>query len=151
MKNDFFAVLQQNLEGMRRSAHWLERSRDRCSRIGIKESYTEEEFDDFENLVGRFARTLDMIVNKVFRSIDAVEIEADGTMIDVINRAEKRGLVESADRIRELKDLRNEIVHEYETDDLRALFSQTLESAPELFTIVEKVERYCARFALPRA
>ena len=74
-----------------------------------------------ENLVGRYARTIDVIVNKVFRSIDAVELEDGGTMIDVANRAEKRGIVESADRVRDLKGLRNDIVHAYETEDQHLL------------------------------
>jgi uncharacterized protein YutE (UPF0331/DUF86 family) len=83
----------------------------------------------------------------VFRSIDAIELEDGGTLLDVVNRAEKRGIVDSAERVRDLKDLRNDIVHEYETDDLRSLFQQTLDATPPLFAIAEKVERYCERFA----
>jgi len=118
---DIDSVLAENLSSMDRSITWLKRSYAKCFRIGIKESYTEEEFDDFENLVGRYARTIDVIVNKVFRSIDAVELEDGGTMIDVANRAEKRGIVESADRVRDLKGLRNDIVHAYETEDQHLL------------------------------
>jgi uncharacterized protein YutE (UPF0331/DUF86 family) len=82
----------------------------------------------------------------VFRSIDAAELEDGGTLIDAVNRAEKRGIVESASRVRDLKDLRNDIVHEYETDDLRSLFRQTLEVTPEVFALADSVERYCSRF-----
>ncbi len=146
MTADTLAVLRENLEGMRRSVGWLRRSFQKCSGIGVKESYAEDEFDAFENLVGRYARTVDIIVNKVFRSIDAVELEDGGSLIDVVNRAEKRGIVESANRVRDLKDLRNEIVHEYETDDLKSLFRQTLEATPELFAIAESVKRYCTRY-----
>ncbi len=146
MTADVLALLRENLQGMRKSVAWLRRSYDKCSRIGVKETYTEDEFDAFENLVGRYARTVDVIVNKVFRSIDAVELEDGGTLIDVVNRAEKRGIVESAGKVRDLKDLRNDIVHEYETDDLRSLFRQTLEAVPELLALADSVERYCRRF-----
>jgi uncharacterized protein YutE (UPF0331/DUF86 family) len=146
MTGDIGAILLENLEGMRRSVRWLKRSHARCSRIGVKEHYTEDEFDEFENLTSRYARMLDVILNKVFRSIDAIELEDGGTLLDVVNRAEKRGIVASADRVRDLKDLRNDIVHEYETDDLRLLFQQTLEATPELFDIAEEIERYCKRF-----
>jgi uncharacterized protein YutE (UPF0331/DUF86 family) len=145
--DDIRAVLFENLEGMRKSVHWLKRSYSKCSQIGVKEHYTEDEFDAFENLAGRYARMLDVILNKVFRSIDAMELEDGGTLLDVVNRAEKRGIVSSAERIRDLKDLRNDIVHEYETDDLRSLFQHTLDSTPELFGIAEEVERYCRRFS----
>jgi uncharacterized protein YutE (UPF0331/DUF86 family) len=116
-----------------------------CLPVGTKDSLSADEFDAFENLVGRYARAVDVLLHKVFRSIDAVELEEAGTLIDAVNRAEKRGLVSNAKRVRELKDLRNDIVHEYETDDLRALFLQTLEAVPEVFAIAEKTERYCAK------
>lgn len=147
MTSDIHAVLRENLEGMRKSVLWLKRSYTRCTRIGVKEKYTEDEFDDFENLASRYARMLDVILNKVFRSIDAIELEDGGTLLDVVNRAEKRGIVDSAERVRDLKDLRNDIVHEYETDDLRSVFRQTLDATPELFDMAEKIKRYCERFA----
>jgi uncharacterized protein YutE (UPF0331/DUF86 family) len=147
MTDDIRAVLQENLGGMRKSVLWLKRSHAKCSLIGVKEHYTEDEFDAFENLASRYARMLDVILNKVFRSIDAIELEDGGSLLDVVNRAEKRGIVASAERIRDLKDLRNDIVHEYETDDLRSLFRQTLDATPELFTLAEAIERYCERFA----
>ena len=146
MTSDIRAVLLENLEGMRKSVLWLKRSYAKCAQIGVKDHYTEDEFDDFENLVSRYARMIDVILNKVFRSIDAVELEDGGTLLDVVNRAEKRGIIDSAERVRDLKDLRNDIVHEYETDDLRSVFRQTLIATPELFRLVEKTEGYCQRF-----
>lgn len=71
------------------------------------------EHDAIEMLASRFSRTTDFLVNKVLRAIDRYELEPEGSLIDVINRAEKRGLVESARVLREMKELRNEIVHEY--------------------------------------
>jgi len=146
MTADILALLTLNLEGMRKSIEWLRRSHEKCIRAGIKDSYSADEFDAFENLASRFARTIDIITNKVLRSIDAMELEDGGTLIDVINRAEKRGLVDSAERIRDLKQLRNDIVHEYETDGLKDLFSQVMEGTPDLFALAERIIRYCARF-----
>ena len=146
MSADARALMKANLEGMRKSVEWLRRSHAKCVGIGIRTSYSVDEFDAFENLASRFARTIDIVVNKVFRSIDSMELEDGGTLIDVINRAEKRALIDSAERIRDLKQLRNDIVHEYETDDLQHLFSQTLEATPELFLMAEKAAHYCTRF-----
>ena len=98
MTDDIHAVLREILEGMRKSVLWLKRSHTKCCQIGVKEHYTEDEFDDFENLASRYARMLDAILNKVFRSIDAIELEDGGTLLDVVNRAEKRGIVDSAER-----------------------------------------------------
>jgi hypothetical protein len=64
-------------------------------------------FDAFENLTSRYARTLDILINKVLRTIDIAELEEPGTIIDIINRSEKRGIIPNAYRVRELKDLRS--------------------------------------------
>jgi hypothetical protein len=69
-------VLQMNLDGFSASLVWLRRSYERCVGIGIKTDYTEIEFDYFENLTSRYARTTDLLVNKVLRSIDTVEFVA---------------------------------------------------------------------------
>ncbi len=147
MSADFAKLLRENIARLQKSAEWLHRSYEKCSAIGIKPDYSPDEFDVFENLAGRFARTIDMVINKVFRSIDAAELEDSGTAIDAVNRAERRGIVESAVRIRELRDLRNDIVHEYETDDLRNLFKETLEAAPEVLRLVERTIQYCKKFS----
>jgi uncharacterized protein YutE (UPF0331/DUF86 family) len=146
VKEDVLLVMSNNLDAMRKSISWLRRSYQKCVKIGVRERYSEEEFDAFENLAGRFARTIDLIVSKALRSIDSVELEETGTMIDTINRAEKRGIVSSTDRVRDLKDLRNDIVHEYETDDLRSLFAKVLELTPEVFSLAEKTENYCKKY-----
>jgi uncharacterized protein YutE (UPF0331/DUF86 family) len=44
------------------------------------------------------------------------------------------------ERVRDLKDLRNDIVHEYETDDLQSLYRQALDATHELFAVAVKKE-----------
>ena len=135
MREAAIEVLKINLENPKSRVRWLRRSQEFCLEIGIKGIYSEEEFDDFENLTSRFARTTDLIVNKVLRSIDSVEFLEAGSAIDAANRAEKRGIIDSVSGLRDLKDLRNEIAHEYETDDLGNLFSAVLSAVPELIGV----------------
>ena len=40
----------------------------------------------------RYTRICDLLLQKVFRSTDAFELERSETMLDALNRAEKRGL-----------------------------------------------------------
>lgn len=128
------------------AARWLERSRGICRQIGIKETYEDGEYDAFETLTSRFARASDMVLQKVFRSIDRVELEEGGTLLDVLNRAEKRGLVNSTDEFRQMRELRNEIAHEYRLEDLKELFSAVLEHSEKLMAIIAKTRKYCARY-----
>jgi hypothetical protein len=139
-------VLKGNLESLSSSIEWLRRSYDMCKSIGIKDTYTADEFDRFENLTSRYARTTDLLIGKVFRSINRVELMNSGSIIDAANEAEKRGIVDSVSDLRDLKDLRNEIAHEYETEGIRTLFSQVLESASRLFDIAERTIKYCGKY-----
>lgn len=72
-----------------------------------------DQLESVEVFCSRFARTVDLLVNQVLRGLDRAELQAQGTLIDVVNRAEKRGLVEHAETLREMKDLRNIIAHDY--------------------------------------
>jgi hypothetical protein len=146
MSNAALDVLKTNLESLKQSIKWLRRSYDICSGIGIKDQYREEEFDCFENLTSRYARTVDLLISKVLRSIDSVELINSGSIIDAANGAEKRGIVDSVSKLRELKDLRNEIAHEYETEDIRSLFSLALASSAPLFEIADKTAKYCEKY-----
>ncbi|MCK5672906.1 MAG: hypothetical protein KAH95_06005, partial [Spirochaetales bacterium] len=87
----------------------------------------------------------DLIISKIFRSIDAVELEESGTILDVVNRAEKRGLIDSSIRLSELKDLRNEIVNESETDNLIDSFEAVRNNIPEILSIAQNIKDYCIK------
>ena len=102
MDNLNVKILIENLQSMDKSLFWLKRSYNKSLEVDFKNVLNEEEFDIMENLTSRYSRAIDLIISKIFRSIDAVELEDSGTLLDVINRAEKRGLISSSSRLREL-------------------------------------------------
>jgi len=138
-------ILIENLKSLEKSLNWLKRSYEKSIKVNFKSPLSEEEFDVMENLTSRYSRAVDLIISKIFRSIDAVELEESGTMLDVVNRAEKRGLIDSSGRLRELKDLRNEIIHEYETDDLVDTFEAVRNNVPEILSIAKNIKDYCIK------
>ena len=138
--------LLNNRSLLEKQLFWLEHSFSEAKRIGIKVSYEIEEFDKYENLCSRFSRTIDFLVRKMFRSIDAEEFESQGTLIDTVNNAHKRGLFDNIETIREIKDLRNEISHEYIEEALQDLFEDALRLTPELIKIVNSTLLYTKRF-----
>ena len=140
---DYQQLLRESLETLSESLRWLKRSCSICVEIGIKEEYLEEEFDAFETFTSRFARTVDIILQKVLRSIDRVELEDQGTLLDVLNRAQKRGLIDSVDEIRLIRELRNDIVHEYTSGKLADLFADVMSNVPKLLDVAERIDRYC--------
>jgi len=139
-------ILRENINLLNLSADWVRHSYEQTEAIEIKSKYAIEEFDKLENLTSRYARTTDMLVNKVLRSIDTVESEDIGTIIDIMNRAEKRGIVTSAELLHTIKDLRNNIVHEYKIAEITRFFVDVKKYTPLLLEIIEKVNVYCTRY-----
>jgi len=139
-------VLRENIDTLNLSAEWVQRSYEQTNRIEPKINYTIEEFDKLENLASRYARTTDMLVNKVLRSIDTVESEDIGTIIDIMNRAEKRGIVSSAGLLHTIKDLRNNIVHEYKITEITRFFSDVIKYTPVLLEIIKNINVYCKKY-----
>ena len=139
-------ILRENINILNLSADWVRHSYEQTSAIEIKSKYAIEEFDKIENLTSRYARTADMLVNKVLRSIDTVELEDIGTIIDIMNRAEKRGIVPSAELLHTIKDLRNNIVHEYKIAEITIFFADVKKYTPLLLEIIKNVNKYCEKY-----
>ena len=79
----------------------------------------------------------------LFRSlIDILELERPGSVIDRINRAEKRGLISSAEIFKEIRYLRNDISHEYIQTAIEQIFEKVLELTPYLIDSVNRVKKY---------
>ena len=138
-------VLKENLSAVNLSLKRLLYSYDICKKTGLKDTYSDEEFVAFEAMTSRYARTVDMLINKVLRSLDAVEYINGGTVIDAANNTEKRGIADSRD-LRKLKDLRNSIAHEYVTENIVRFFYNVLEFTPILKGVIEKLDEYCKRY-----
>jgi hypothetical protein len=144
MDKSSIEVLKENLSAVNLSLKRLMYSYEICKKAGLKDVYSEEEFVDFEAMTSRYARTTDMLINKVLRSLDTVEYIDSGTIIDTVNSAEKRGIADSQD-LRKLKDLRNSIAHEYVTENIVRFFDMVLEFTPLLKTVIDNLNNYCAQ------
>lgn len=121
---------------------WLRISYDECSTIGVKQEYSVEEFGKFETLCSRYSRSIDFLIRKIFRTLDAYEFENQGTLVDVVNRAHKRGLFDDVEELRVMKDVKNTIVHEYIEEELTGVFDEVLEYSGKLLVIMQTTLLY---------
>ena len=138
--------LLENRVLLEKQLFWLNHSFDEVQKVGLKSEYEVSEFDSYENLCSRFSRMIDFLVRKIFRSIDEVEFENQGTLIDTVNHAHKRGLFETIDSVRQIKDLRNEIAHEYIDDALQDLFEDIIRLTPYLIEMAETTLKYTQQY-----
>lgn len=145
MRKDEKELLKAELKLLDEAHKMLNYSYTICAIIGIKENYDFEELDKFEALTSRFARTSDILIQKIFRLIDILELEIPGSVIDRINRMEKRELIDSAEIFKQIRRLRNDIAHEYIPEAIETIFKKVLHLTPHLIDSIQKVQQYCMR------
>ena len=146
MKSDEKQLLQRELQILDKAAQMLQHSYDACKSVEHKKTYSLSELDLFEALTSRFARLSDIIIRKMFRLIDRLDIELEGTVRDSINRAEKKGLIDDADQFGKIREIRNIIAHEYLLEDMSQLYREVLTGTPTLVEVVEQIKNYCKRY-----
>ncbi len=135
-------LLQELLEIMEKARDILEYSYRICSDIATKNTYSNEELDKFEALTSRFARLSDILIQRVLRLIETLELESPGTVRDRLNRAEKWGIIDNAEDFFSIRELRNSIAHEYLPEAINQIYREVLKYTPNLFKTSENIKEY---------
>ena len=138
--------LNIELENLASAKDALQYSYEKCKTIKLHDSLSYDELERFEALTSRFARLSDIIIQKVLRLFDFIDLEDTGTVRDRINRAEKKGVILSADNFVEIRILRNEIAHEYRSETVHAIFEKVLAYAPALLESVGTITNYAQKY-----
>ena len=145
--NDKIDILKENMQSLSDSLEWLHRSYSVCGKFDSNK-LSSSDLDAMEALTARFARTTDILTNKVLRSINYVEQGESATWIDTLLYFEKQGLISTIDELRLIKELRNDIVHEYSISDLKELFSEVLNQTGLLLSVCKSTLEYGERVVL---
>ena len=96
--------------------------------------------------VSRFARLQDTVGDKLLPALLTALAETPGAAIDNLDRAEKIGLIESADTWMLMRKLRNQMAHEY-IEDLAVLSSALRSGHAYVPTLVATARRFVAEVA----
>lgn len=142
MSPDHLDLLREELGVMARAAGHLSVSLERCAGLLGHEVSEVAEQERLEALTSRFARLSDIMIQRVMRLVDEMELLSGGTLLDRILLAEKRGWVNSADTLIRIRKLRNTIAHDYAEESIVALFAEVGQLSPELLEIVPKITSY---------
>ncbi len=139
-------LLQEELTDLQLAARHLEYSMERCRNLIGQEDLPEEQLERLESLTSRFARLADLLIQRIFRLIDDIELTGSGTILDRLYRAEKRGWADALELIK-IRELRNLIAHEYASDKMPEIYIAVAASSPVLLAVVPKVFAYASDFA----
>jgi hypothetical protein len=132
------------IEMLTKSAERLKYSYSKVPKIDLdKEDFTEEELETIESLCSRFARISDILLQKAFRFLDIYEFDGyDFPVPKRITLAERRKLIPSTETFKYIRELRNEVAHNYATDYYIDLFKEIFKYTPTLFEIVDNTIEY---------
>lgn len=137
------ALLRERLALARRAADVLAFSLSRVPTEAdiVRLAADAEGRERLEGLASRFARLADLLTQQIFRVGDQIELLDEGTVIDRLNRAEKRRWIDSAERWKEIRLLRNRISHEYADEIWLEIVREARRLAPELIDCVNRASR----------
>jgi len=141
-------LLQSELVLLQASVDTLQMSVRKCNSIGIKENCTFEELESFDSLTSKFNRTSDIFTQKVLRSVWMLLHEPFVPFIDMMNKGEKMLILQSADQMIEIRDLRNQITHEYIPEAIRDLVPEVIELTSQLIESVTSRHSPCRPISL---
>ena len=141
MTREKIELLQEELLSLQLAAGHLGYSIERCQNLIGQEALPPEQLERLESLTSRFARLADMLIQRIFRLIDEIELTGGGSILDRIYRAEKRGWANAAELIK-IRELRNLIAHEYATEKMLEIYSTVAAMSPALLAVVPKVIAY---------
>ena len=142
MNADKLLLLRQQLHDLEKAAMHLRFSVGRTQGLFDRRDWQPEELERLESLASRFARLSDLLMQRVMRLIDDLELLDSGTLLDRIHRAEKRGWVDDATTLVRIRELRNLIAHEYAAEKMADIYSAVAALAPGLVAVVPKVVAY---------
>lgn len=144
MTREKIELLQEELLGLDLAAGHLGYSLERCQDLIGTEELPPEQLERLESFTSRFARLADLLIQRIFRLIDEIELTGGGSILDRIYRAEKRGWSSAAELIK-IRELRNLIAHEYATEKMFEIYSAVAALSPSLLTAVPKLIAYAEK------
>jgi hypothetical protein len=147
MSKELVSLLSEELVKAEKAEKRLQTSFGKAKVIfNEKQNYSDEQLEVLESLTSRFARLSDILIKKVFRLLEKLDLDDSKTVRDCLILAEKKDLISSYEKFFRIRELRNFTAHEYEDENLFAVLSEILELTPVLFDSLERVKKYSAKF-----
>lgn len=136
MKHSPGKLKAQAIESLKKARNHLAYSFNKVQKIALNRELKEEELESLESFSSRFARFSDMLISKHLRLL---ALEKDpafrGSVIDLLNQAEKFGWIDSAETWKRIRQLRNVAAHEYEAEDYKKLYQELISLTPRLLDV----------------
>ena len=142
----YLDILKENCDHLNMSIAALQSSFNTCSAYCFDAEVTDEQFVHLEAMASRFARTVDILTKQVFRTLDLIEYGESGTLIDIFNHCEKRKIINQDHKLSLMKQLRNQIAHEYIVEAQKKIYVVVIDYCPDLIQYCRSALSYSQRY-----
>ena len=150
--NKLLELLQEQVSLLRQGKNALQYSYDASQKILKSESngiFTLQQQDVLEAFASRPARTTDMLVQKIIKTIHLYETEPPATIRDMLLQAKKKGIIKQAEVMFEIRQFRNEIAHDYLPESQLKIAEACVYYTVLLLQNVDKAILYCNKYPVP--
>jgi hypothetical protein len=107
---------------------------------------TEDEIGYIDQFVFRFSKLQDTLGKKLFKSaLQILEEEVDDKpFIDILNKLEKLKLIKTAENWIELRQIRNDLTHQYEDniEEISVILNKIYNKKDDLIEILKNFEQF---------
>lgn len=142
------SVLKANRDLLDQALPSFGKSLEKCRSLDLAAPRTFEVEESLDALTSKFSRVSDIFTQKVLKSLILLTREDAPTFVDRMNLCEKLGVISSAADLIEIRDLRNQIAHEYLSENLTEVYEDCMALSEKLLTEIQVahpvIERYLA-------
>ena len=139
---NYLDQLRNDMKDVETAVKNLNMSFEKCKKIGLKQNYNFEEQESFDSFTSKFSRTSDIYSQKILKTIFLLLRENPKSFIDRSNLAEKLEIIPSADDLIAIRDIRNEIVHEYIVEELPRIYKEIFSNYNKLIMAIDKTREF---------
>ncbi len=134
-------IAEKNAADVARALGHLSYSYQKIQNFDLnRETWSEEELEVLESFASRFARASELIISRLFRSMALRQDPGyRGSVIDILNLAEKEGWISSAQSWVRIRELRNIAAHEYTDEEFSKIYRELKVLCPLILAIQKKI------------
>ncbi len=142
-RSRYRTMFDEAIISLDKSLNALTHSYQKCIQINNPSGkYSLDEQESFEALASRFARSSDILTQKVIKTLFILMQEDIKTIIDGANFLEKLEIIGNSDDLLNIRAIRNQIAHDYIKDDLNGFYQEIIDFFPMLNKIADAVKTF---------
>ena len=140
------SVLKANRDLLDQALPSFRKSLEKCRLLHLAAPRSFEVEESLDALTSKFSRISDIFTQKVLKSLVLLTREDAPTFVDRMNLCEKLGVISSAADLIEIRDLRNQIAHEYLSENLTEVYQDCMALSGKLLTEINTANKAIQKY-----